>query len=150
MDIRKGVVIGLCSLVAGLGQISSAGAVFPDRPEGSTAAGITYMSGGIGEEEQETLNELGQTYDLKLIFADTTGHYLSDVVVEITDERGHQVLAAVSRGPWFFANLPTGRYHVRATNLGSARERVIQVSPRHQARLAFSWTEPGSYFAREE
>src|ERR1043166_924799 len=85
MDIRKGVVIGLCSLVAGLGQISSAGAVFPDRPEGSTAAGITYMSGGIGEEEQETLNELGRSYDLKLIFADTTGHYLSDVVVEITD-----------------------------------------------------------------
>jgi hypothetical protein len=149
MSIRKGVVIGLCSLVASLGQISSAGAVFPDRPEGPTA-GIAYMSGGIGEEEQETLNELGQTYDLKLIFADTTGHYLSDVVVEITDERGHQVLAAVSRGPWFFANLPAGRYRVRATNLGSTREQVIQVSPRHQARLAFSWTEPGSYFAREE
>jgi len=150
MNIRKGVVIGLCSLVAGLGQISVAGARFSDRPEGSTAAGITYMSGGIGEEEQETLSELGRNYDLKLIFADTTGHYLSDVAVEITDERGHQVLAEVSQGPWFFANLPAGRYRVRATNQGSAREQIVYVSPRHQTRLAFSWAESESHFAREE
>lgn len=150
MKIRKGVIIGLCSFLASLGQIGVAGAVLLDQPEVSTSGGISYMSGGIGEEERDTLSQLGQTYDLKLIFADTTGHYLSDVTVVITDERGHHVLEAVSHGPWFFANLPAGRYHVRATTLGSTREQVIQVSPRHQVRLAFSWTEQESHFAKGE
>ncbi|HEV8712890.1 MAG TPA: carboxypeptidase-like regulatory domain-containing protein [Candidatus Binatia bacterium] len=150
MKTRNGVIIGLCSLLAGLGLTSVAGAGFLDQPEAPPSAGISCMSGGIGEEERDTLSELGQSYDLKLIFADTTGHYLSDVTVEITDERGHQVLEAVSHGPWFFANLPAGRYHVRATTLGSPREQVIQVSPQHQVRLAFSWPEPGSRFAKEE
>jgi hypothetical protein len=96
------------------------------------------------------LNQLVQSSALKLIFADTTGHYLCDVSVGITDERGHQILAAVSHGPWFFANLPAGRYHVLAATQGYTREQIVQVSPQHQSRLAFSWTEPGSRFAKAE
>src|SRR2546429_3892065 len=108
------------------------------------------MSGGIGEEERETLNQLDQSYALQLIFADTTGYYLSAVTVVITDEQGHQVRAAVSHGPWFFANLPAGRYHIRATTLGDTRAQVIQVFPGRRVRLAFSWTEQGIHLAQGE
>ena len=150
MSPRRSMIIGLCSALVGLGQVSSASTVFHAQPEVYTSAGISYMSGGIGEEERDTLAQLGQAYDLKLIFADTTGHYLSEVSVGITDERGHQILAAVSHGPWFFANLPAGRYHVLAAAQGYTREQIVQVSPQHQSRLAFSWAEPGSRFAKAE
>src|SRR5437899_3040837 len=143
---RKSMIIGLCSVLVGLGQASSAGVVFHNQPEVYTSTGVSYMSGGIGEEERDTLAQLGQAYDLKLIFADTTGHYLSEVLVGITDERGHQILAAASHGPWFFANLPAGRYHVLAATQGYTQEQIVQVSPQHQSRLAFSWTELGSRF----
>jgi len=150
MRLRKSMLIGLCSVLVGVGHVSSVGAVFLDQPGVQTSGGISYLSGGVGEEERETLTQLGQAYNLKLIFADTTGHYLSEVAVGITDERGHQVLAAVSRGPWFFADLPAGRYHVLATTQGYTREQVVHVSPQHQARLAFSWPEPGGRLARAE
>jgi hypothetical protein len=147
MQLRKKIAIGLCSFLASFGPVGSSGAL--NELETYTSAGISYLSGGIGQDELDTLTQLGQAYDLKLIFADTAGHYLSDVSVGITDERGQQVLAAVSRGPWFFANLPAGRYHVLATNQGYTREQVVQISPHHQARLAFSWTEQGSRFAKK-
>jgi hypothetical protein len=150
MQPQKSLIIGLCSVLISLGQVSSASAGFRDQPEVQTSVGISYLSGGIGEEERDTLAQLDQDYNLKLIFADTTGHYLSDVTVGITDERDHQVLTAVSHGPWFFANLPAGRYHVLASIQGYTREQVVQVSPQRQARLAFAWPEQGSHFARAE
>jgi hypothetical protein len=148
MQVKKNIIIGLCSFLVSLGQVGISSTLNPS--EVHTSAGISYMSGGIGEDELADLTQLGQAYNLKLIFADTGGHYLSDVSVGITDERGHQVLAAVSDGPWFFANLPAGRYHVLATTQGYTREQVVQISPQHQARLAFFWTEPGSRFAKRE
>ena len=150
MNPRKRLRIGLYSVLIGVGQMSSADAMLRNQPVGYTAVGISYLSGGIGEEERETLTQLGQAYPLKLIFADTSGHYLSDVAVGILNERGQEVLAAVSQGPWFFANLPAGRYHVLAMAQGETREQVVQVSPQHQARLAFAWAEPGSRLARAE
>jgi len=148
MQLRKKIVIGLCGSLLSLGPVGICGAL--NQSDAYVSAGVSYMSGGIGEDELEMLAELGQAYNLKLIFADTTGHYLSDVSVGITDERNRQVLAAVSRGPWFFAKLPAGRYHVLATTQGYTREQMVRVLPQHQIRLAFSWPESGSHFAKRE
>jgi hypothetical protein len=139
MNPRKSMVIGLCSVLIGVGPMGNAGAVPRNQAEGYTAVGISYLSGGVGEEERELLTELGQAYPLKLIFADTTGQYLSDVAVGILDARGQQVLAAMSQGPWFFVRLPAGRYHVLSTTQGYTQERMVNVSPHHQVQLAFSW-----------
>jgi hypothetical protein len=117
------------------------------EPRGQRFAGISYVSGGVSEEERERLQQLSADYTLKLIFA---GHYLSDVAVGIRDERGHQVLEAVAYGPWFFANLPAGRYHILAAAQGSRREQVVQISPHNQTRLTFSWTDHGSHMATNE
>jgi hypothetical protein len=84
---------------------------------------------------------MGQAYTLKLTFADTTGHYLSDIFVVIAEASGAPVLEAVSQGPWFFAKLPPGRYRVRATTLGHSLQQVAQVSATGQTRLTFSWSE---------
>ena len=55
MSPRRSMIIGLCSVLVGLGQVSSASTVFHAQPEVYTSAGISYMSGGIGEEERDTL-----------------------------------------------------------------------------------------------
>jgi len=108
-------------------------------PEIKTDKGTTYVSGGVGLDERETLNRIGQDYDLKLGFAEKAGNYLSDVEVVIKDAGSNTILEAVSQGPWFFAKLPAGKYTILATMKGETRQQVVRVTTRGQTALYFYW-----------
>jgi len=91
-------------------------------------AAIHYASGGVGLNSQEELTSRQDEFSLKLIFAEKiTGSYLADVGVSITDASGATVLEATSDGPWFFAKLPKGVYHVTATFQGVAQTTRVSV-----------------------
>lgn len=91
------------------------GEVSPFLKEMKTLQGISYLSGGIGLEEREALNQLGREYSLKLVFALSTGEYLNGVRVEITDAKGEHIINTVSSGPWFFALLKDDSYQILVT-----------------------------------
>ena len=100
---------------------------------------IPYLSGGVGLDEREELSRVARNYDLKLTFAVTAGNYLSDVSVQIHNAAGRLVLEAVSDGPWFFAQLPVGRYTVMVNVMGKTQQQSVQVSGRGQSQLNFFW-----------
>ena len=91
------------------------------------AGGLPYVSGGVGEESLQQLKDHVSEFNLKLVFAMTSGSYLSDVRVAIADAKGKTLLEATSDGPWFLAKLPGGRYRVVASYAGKAIERSIAV-----------------------
>lgn len=101
--------------------------------------GITYLSGGIGVDERDALRARAIDYNLRLSFAEKTGHYLSDVEVVIRDATGTTVLEAVSQGPWFFVKLPVGRYTVMATAIGKTYQQGASVRAAGQTQLNFYW-----------
>ena len=102
--------------------------------------GIPYVSGGIGSDEREKLAAIGKNYSLKLVFAIKGGEYLADVKVEISDSIGKKVIDAVADGPWFFANLPPGKYTVTVTMMGKEKQnRVDIVKGQKQTTLRFYW-----------
>src|SRR5262245_25394349 len=104
------VALGVsCVFMLGLMSVTLAAELYIPLSEAKTDNGITYLSGGIGLDERETLSQVGQGYDLKLGFAEKAGNYLSDVEVTIKDARNNTILEAISQGPWFFAKLPTGQ-----------------------------------------
>jgi hypothetical protein len=80
--------------------------------------GIRYLTGGIGSSEREIMDNWGASYDLKLIFAESSGHFLSDVKVVIQDHDGNEILAVLTNGPWLYVELSTGAYQVTATFSG--------------------------------
>jgi hypothetical protein len=100
---------------------------------------VSYLSGGIGEEEREALRQMDREYNVKLIFAAKEGVYLSDVDVTIEDGRGRKVLETVSDGPWFYAKLPPGKYNVVAQVRDQTHKRVIEVGQQKQAQFQFVW-----------
>jgi hypothetical protein len=132
------MVIGLALLLLGL---KSAGVTAQElsSPQVRTYQGIPYLSGGIGEEERDTLRRLARDYNVQLIFAAKEGYYVSDVHVTIADERGSKVLEAVSEGPWFYTKLPSGKYTIRAQVNGQTQQRVAQVGQQKQTQLQFYW-----------
>jgi hypothetical protein len=104
--------------------------------------GIPHVSGGIGLDEREKLAAIGKDYSLKLMFAIKGGEYLSDVKVEISDSIGKKVLDAVADGPWFFTNLPPGKYTVTVTMMGKAQQNGVNIGKgKKQTTLRFYWNE---------
>ncbi len=104
--------------------------------------GIPYTSGGIGAEERQALTAMSRNYNLKLLFISQGRSYLSDVHVEMMDENGKKVLDAVADGPWFFANLPPGKYTVTGTMAGKKQtSRINIVKGQKQTILNFHWKE---------
>ena len=77
--------------------------------------GIRYLMGGVGSDERKTIENLGTDYDVKFVFAEASGDYISDVRVVIDDLHGKRLAHVVTNGPWLYVKLPPGSYRVKAT-----------------------------------
>ena len=98
----------------------------------ATQSGVSFVSGGIGENSIAALKAREKEFNLKLIFTLIEGNYLADVGVRITDAAGRLVIDHVTEGPIFMARLPAGAYNVQATYNGKAQARKISVGERLQ------------------
>lgn len=106
----KFATIACSLLLAAAAQGAQAGEV------STTEQGIEFVSGGVGESEQSSMQEKKGRYSLWLVTAAKgSGAYLSDVQVKVVDVRRKMtVLEHTMEGPWLFAALPPGRYTVEA------------------------------------
>ena len=90
--------------------------------EGKTAQGFPYLSGGAGSDEREAMEERGKSYNVKLVFAEKTGGYLSNVKLVIGDTKGGEIISINTNGPWFFIQVPPGSYSVVATFVAETKQ----------------------------
>jgi exopolysaccharide biosynthesis predicted pyruvyltransferase EpsI len=88
----------------------------------TTEKGVRYLTGGIGSSEREVMENWRANRDLKLIFAESSGHFLSDVKVVIQDRTAREILSVLTNGPWLYVELSPGTYRVRATFEGVTQE----------------------------
>jgi len=103
------------------------------------AQGVRYLSGGIGKDEREQLKAAASDYNLKLVFAESNGAFVADVLVTIKNAEGATLLDAKSTGPLFFAKLPAGEYGVQASYRGAIETRSVAVAETGQQALDFRW-----------
>ncbi|HEU5046738.1 MAG TPA: hypothetical protein VFT64_02740 [Rickettsiales bacterium] len=75
---------------------------------------VDIVSGGIGDDELAHMKSIQNQYDLKLLITEKNGTFISDVAVHIEDMKGHVLADVTAEGPILLANLPTGKYKVRA------------------------------------
>ena len=97
-----------------------------------TPAGVAYVSGGVGNAQQQAMKDAIKDYDLRMTFArQQTGSYLASVKVTIDRTEGHGVgslvLDTVSSGPMLFVKLPDGKYDVRAEVEGQVQTRTVNI-----------------------
>lgn len=110
-----------------------------DEVTARSAAGVPYVSGGVGEESIDRLNAIVGKFNLKLVFALKSGAYLNDVRVTITDASGKALVDATSKGPWFLTKLPAGNYHIVASFEGKAITRQITVGTAKLETIDLQW-----------
>lgn len=115
-----------------------AAAAFVDITRGSTND-VEYMTGGIGMDERQAMEEMAKGYNLKVVFAMTAGNYLSNIPVTILKPTGEKALETISTGPWLFAKLPYGQYTVKAGHAGKERMRTLEIGREMQVAM-FHWS----------
>ena len=109
-------------------------------PQPKTDHGITYLSGGIGEDESTAMKAEVKDYPLSLVFsAGKDGAYLAEIPVTIKDRAGNTVLDTVSHGPIMLVRLAPGEYRIEATRNGHALHRTVSVKGKGDTQVVLHW-----------
>lgn len=108
-----------------------------------TPSGRSYVSGGVSDEERESLQAQQARYSLWIVTAlRKTGEYLSAVHLKIIDANRKVVFDAALDGPWLLIDLPLGKYSIEAQLDGQSQQRqtTIHSGDHHQAIFYFGDT----------
>ena len=111
-------------------------------PPAQTHGVVTYVSGGIGQQEIRAFEAAARQYPLDLEFAikhAPRAEFTADVHVTITDAQGQRVLDTQSAGPFLLAKLPAGRYTVTAEQQQHTLTRTVQVATHTPTHVMFLW-----------
>lgn len=103
--------------------------------------GVTYVTGGIGEDEVQAFREVAAKYNMRITLASKTGHYLSDVDVKIVSGQ-REVLAVRTEGPFLFVSVPPGRYEVVARERHLTETKQVVVPAHGGIDVRFYWEDP--------
>ncbi|WP_254441085.1 carboxypeptidase-like regulatory domain-containing protein [Pandoraea cepalis] len=117
-------------------------ALAASTPQPESESGVSYITGGIGEDEVQVFRAAAPQYNLRMTFTSTSGSYLSDVDVTITAGAGRHVLAVRTEGPFLFVRMPAGDYRVSVHTPARSESRNIRVPKRGAVDLHFSWDDP--------
>ncbi|MBI4522710.1 MAG: hypothetical protein HY695_02730 [Deltaproteobacteria bacterium] len=119
-------------------------AASPEKTEGfaqeKTVQGIRYITGGVSLEERKSMAARARGYNLRLTFTGKAGRYLGDVKLLIQDETGKEILNTNADGPWFYIDLPPGKYTTKASFKGETKEiKNLLLTKGKSLQKSFQW-----------
>ena len=109
-----------------------------ERMQGS----VSFLTGGIGVEEAGAVKRAESKYALALEFslhAKPKDEFLADVNVTVEDQRGNTVLETSAAGPYLLANMPNGKYTVKAEENGKTQVRHVVIAAGKSERVSMVW-----------
>ena len=108
-------------------------------PAAHTLNGVTYINGGVGEDEAAAMRAEAPHYPLSMIFsAGKEGEFLASVKVSIKDAAGKELLSTTA-GPILLVELPAGTYAVAAERNGARLKRTVHVRAKGDTQVVFHW-----------
>ena len=108
--------------------------------EGKTVQGFPYLFGGISSNEREAMQRRAKGYNLKLVFAEKNGSFLSGVTVVVTSMKVGEILSMATDGPWLYIQLPPGTYGVQASFSGQTKQvNNLNVPKNKTVQQTFTW-----------
>jgi hypothetical protein len=101
--------------------------------------GITYVTGGVGEDEAAAMRAVAPRYSMRVRFTTSTGEFISDVLVRMFTPDGRLIFAATTDGPYLYAQVPPGRYRLSATLNGVERSQSIAIPTHGGINVSLTW-----------
>ena len=127
--------VAAAALLAAAWSVAAAQAPLP-QPR--TENGVSYLNGGVGDEEIQYVRQSMKDYTMALSFSRSGGEYVASVAVTIKNMKGVTVFEVPSAGPYLLVDLPVGRYSVTANYQGDSQTRPVTAA-RKAVAANFAW-----------
>jgi hypothetical protein len=85
-------------------------------PGVQSIGGISYITGGVGDEELAEMKAQEPNFNVRVLIAASTGEFMSDVALRVLDSKNNPIFKLDNAGPLFYVNLPAGSYTIEAAN----------------------------------
>jgi len=105
--------------------------------------GISYINGGVGDEEVAELKSKEQDFNVHVLVSAPQGEFISDVTLTVTDSKGQSLLTVNDAGPYFYAQLLPGTYMLQGTAGGEKKNISIKVPKSGAIKKQLSFGEAG-------
>lgn len=92
----------------------------------TSEAGISWMSGGIGEDARDEMRKAASGYNVLVVFSGRHGAYLSGIPFTVTRRDGREVFSGITDGPLLYVKLPAATYRFSAQIDGDWQSKRIQ------------------------
>ncbi len=126
------------ALALGL-TVGSANLVFA-QVQSQTYESVQYITGGIGNAEQNEMKASEKDYNLHMTFSAVKDQaFLSDVAVQIVDKDNKKIFDAPNTGPYLNVKLPDGKYELTATYKGETRKHAFTLSNGGTEKAVLRW-----------
>lgn len=130
-------------IVTGLGVAGSAlSTEMSPLPPVQVQGAVSYITGGIGEDEAAAFKHAAATYPLELLFAQKArpnDEFLADVRVSVRDRSDNSLLDTTAEGPFLLVKLPAGKYKIEAEYRGERKHQSVEIRPGSHQRAVFVW-----------
>lgn len=119
------------------GQAAGSGNI-DDAMQPVQVGNVTYITGGVGDEERAELQQVKGDYNLHIMSASHDGAFVGDTHLTVRSKSG-EVIFEADAGPLFFAKLPSGVYTIEATHNGSTKKQTVSLKGSKAAHIHLGW-----------
>ncbi len=142
MKTRASIMANFIVMSAFAFALPAAAAPGSNLPAAHHEGAVTYISGGVGQQEANAIRHVAKYYPLELDFllkSKPRDKYLAGVKVRIRDMHNKMVLNITSHGPFLLAKLPEGKYAVSAERNHDLMNREVHIVTKEHRRVVFEW-----------
>lgn len=102
--------------------------------------GISYLNGGVDDQQREEMKEARKDFNLQLIFSEKqSGKFVTDVDIDIQTMAGKEILQLSKVGPILMTQLPAGKYQIKASSGDQTQTKTVRVHKSEIRDLYFYW-----------
>ena len=116
--------------------------VFAQIPDTQYSQGISYISGGVGEEESQAILTESKQWPLLLELSQLEngrGVWIFGAKIKILNTMNQVIFDAQADGPYILINLTAGQYQIEASYQGSIQKKSMLIQGSGLQKLAIFW-----------
>ena len=116
--------------------------VFAQIPDTQYSQGISYISGGVGEEESEAILAESKQWPLLLELSQLEGGrgvWIFGTKIKVLNTQNQVIFDAQADGPYIMINLTAGRYLIEASYQGGIQKKPVLIKGSGPQKLAIFW-----------
>ena len=137
----KSFVHGFSAVALSFALAAAAGAQTsaPSLPAPVQEGGVSYISGGFGQDQSGAFKAAIPSHSVTLVFSEAGGAYLADIPVQLESADGAHKVEMMAVGPYVLLDLPDGKYTAHAIHADRKISKNFTVAGNKGQRIGFTW-----------